>query len=195
MLSSNCYILGEAGEAAVIDPGVEHKDIENILNEQKLSLKYIILTHAHIDHILHMEELQSACGGQIIVHEDDSPLLGNALINGAVLFGLNTVFRKADLCVKDGDSLMLGDLRLEIVHTPGHTPGSICVKVENNLFTGDTLFRLGVGRTDLGAGDHDLLMKSLKILMKLEDSIKVYPGHGSATDIGYERNNNTYLWY
>lgn len=195
MLSSNCYIIGDAGEAAVIDPGVEYKAIDEILMQQKLSLKYIILTHAHIDHILHMEELQSACGGKIVVHEEDSPLLGNAMINGAALFGLNTVFGKADLCVKDGDILMLGSLRLEIVHTPGHTPGSICVKVGNTLFSGDTLFRLGVGRTDLGAGDHERLMNSLKVLMKLDDNMKVYPGHGSATDIGYERNNNMYLWY
>lgn len=195
MLSSNCYILGDAGEAAVIDPGVDYMDIEKNLEAQKLSLKYIILTHAHIDHIIRMEELRSACGGKVVIHEEDAPLLGNAMLNGAALFGLNTVFGDADLCVKDGDSLELGGIRLEILHTPGHTPGSMCVKAENCIFTGDTLFRLGIGRTDLGAGDYDRLMISLKELMKLDDSLVVYPGHGSATDIGYERNNNMSLWF
>lgn len=194
MLSSNCYILGDAGEAAVIDPAVEYEDVVQILEVQKLTLKYIILTHAHIDHILQMEELRRACGGKVVIHEEDAPLLGNAMFNGAALFGLNKVFEEADLLVKDGDSLELGGISLEILHTPGHTPGSICVKVGDSLFTGDTLFRLGVGRTDLGAGDQGCLMNSLKKLMKLDDHLKVYPGHGSSSDIEYERNNNTYLW-
>lgn len=194
MLSSNCYIIGDEGEAAVIDPGVEGAEIAKILEAQKLSLKYIVLTHAHIDHILSMEEVRNTCGGSVVIHEEDAALLGNAMFNGSALFGLNKVFKAADLCVKDGDTLELGGLKLEILHTPGHTPGSICVKIGNNLFTGDTLFKLGIGRTDLGAGDQDKMIQSLKKLMELEDSILVYPGHGSSTDIGYERNNNTYLW-
>ncbi len=194
MVSSNCYILGDSGEAAVIDPGVEQEDIIQILEAQNLTLKYIILTHAHIDHILHMEELLNACGGKTVIHAEDAPLLGNAMLNGSMLFGLTKVFRDADLQVKDGDRLELGGLKLEIIHTPGHTPGSICVRAEDCIFTGDTLFRLSVGRTDLGAGDHDRLMNSLRRLMKLEEGLKVYPGHGSASDIGYEKENNTYLW-
>jgi hydroxyacylglutathione hydrolase len=194
LLSSNCYILGEGGEAAVIDPGAKEEDIKQVLAAQQLSLKYIILTHAHIDHICRMEQLHNSCGGKVVVHKDDAPLLGNPLLNAAFLFGLDTVFNEADICVKDGDILEIGGLKLEILHTPGHTPGSMCIRAGDELFTGDTLFRLGVGRTDLGAGDHDLLMKSLKKLMTLNDSIKVYPGHGSATDIGYERSNNMYMW-
>ena len=130
----------------------------------------------------------------IVIHEEDAPLLGNAMVNGAALFGLNTVFCDADLKVKDGDRLEFGEVCLEIIHTPGHTPGSICVRVGDSLFTGDTLFRQGVGRTDLGAGDQGKLADSLKKLMMLDDNLMVYPGHGSATDIGYERKNNTYLW-
>jgi len=195
MLSSNCYILGDEGEGAVIDPGVGYKEIVQVLEAQKLALKYIILTHAHIDHILHMEELLGACGGRVVIHEEDAPLLGNAMLNGSVLFGLNKIFREADVRVKDGDSLELGGVRLQILHTPGHTPGSICVKVGDSLFSGDTLFKLGVGRTDLGAGDQTRLMNSLKKLMKLNDQLQVYPGHGSATDIGFERNNNINLWF
>lgn len=195
MLSSNCYIIGDAGEAAVIDPGVEPEEIVSILDVQKLTLKYIILTHAHIDHILHMEELLGTRGGKVAIHDEDALLLGNPMLNGAVLFGLNRSFREADLRVKDGDSLELGGIQLEIIHTPGHTPGSMCVKADGCIFTGDTLFKLGVGRTDLGAGDQTRLMDSLKKLMKLDDSLKVYPGHGSATDIGYEKNNNMNMWF
>lgn len=194
MLSANCYILGEGGEAAVIDPGVAAEDIEEVLSAQRLSLKYIILTHAHIDHICCMEQLRSICGGKVVVHDNDAPLLGNPMLNGTLLFGLNTVFSEADICVKDGDTLEIGGLKLEILHTPGHTSGSMCIMVGDELFTGDTLFKLGVGRTDLATGDHDLLVKSLNRLMKLDDKIKVYPGHGSATDIGYERNNNMGVW-
>lgn len=195
MLSSNCYIIGDAGEAAVIDPGVEPEEIVSILDMQKLTLKYIILTHAHIDHILHMEELLGARGGKVVIHEEDALLLGNPMLNGSMLFGLNRSYREADLRVKDGDNLELGGLQLEIIHTPGHTPGSICVKAGGCIFTGDTLFKLGVGRTDLGAGDQTRLMDSLKKLMKLDDNLKVYPGHGSATDIGYEKNNNMNMWF
>jgi glyoxylase-like metal-dependent hydrolase (beta-lactamase superfamily II) len=194
MLSSNCYIIGEGGEAAVIDPGVDANDIVNVLEAQQLSLKYIILTHAHIDHIIMMEEVRKRTGAKVAVHEDDGPLLGNPLLNGAVLFGQKKVFDQADILVKEGDVLDIGGLKLEILHTPGHTPGSMCIKAEDQLFTGDTLFKLGVGRTDLGAGDHDLLIKSLDRLMTLEDGIKVHPGHGSATEIGYERSHNMYMW-
>lgn len=195
MLSSNCYIIGDAGKAAVIDPGVEHEEIAEVLDTQKLTLEYIILTHAHIDHILHMEELLAARGGKVVIHDEDALLLGNPMLNGSVLFGLKKTFREADLRVKDGDSLELGGIRLEILHTPGHTPGSMCVKAEGCIFTGDTLFRLGVGRTDLGAGDQTRLMNSLKKLMKLDSGLKVYPGHGSATDIGYEKDNNMNMWF
>ena len=195
IISENCYIIGDAGEGAVIDPGVETADIVKVLDEQKLSLKYILLTHAHLDHILNMEKLRDTRGGKIVIHEEDAGLLGDPAVNGASLFGLNTVFGEADIKVREGDILKLGGLELEILHTPGHTPGSMCIKAGDNIFTGDTLFRMGVGRTDLGAGDHDKLMSSLKKLMELDDSTKVYPGHGSVTDIGYERRNNTSLWY
>lgn len=177
----------------MIDPGVGAEDVKKVLDTQKFSLKYIILTHAHIDHIIQMEQLKNICGGKFVIHHDDAPLLGNPLLNCAALFGRDTVFPEADICVKDGDTLEIGGLKLEILHTPGHTPGGICIRAGNELFTGDTLFKLGMGRTDLGAGDERLLMKSLSRLMKLDDGIKVHPGHGSATEIGYERSNNIYL--
>lgn len=199
MLDSNCYILGEDGEAAVIDPGADIKDIAAILDQHDLTLKYIILTHAHIDHIAEVDELRSSRGGKAVVHEDDAPLLGDSLLNGSALFGRDSVFKDADICVRDGHILQLGCTKLNIIHTPGHTPGGICIFVKDPdgigscIFSGDTLFRLGIGRTDLGAGDYDRLIASLRRLMELGDDIKVYPGHGSATDIGYERSFNPWL--
>lgn len=244
MLQSNCYIVGSAGkaacideagtngvagkgeaiagesetacvgEAAVIDPGVDHREVTQILNANKMILKYIILTHAHIDHIVQVNELQDACGGKVVIHEMDAPLLRDDVLNGSMMFGSDKRFREADILVKDGDTLEIGSVRLEIIHTPGHTPGSMCIKAtelmnkadDTNgsgegtasvaaaagigtccIFTGDTLFRRGVGRTDLGAGNSRQLAKSLSRLMELRDELTVYPGHGPATSIGNER--------
>lgn len=233
MLQSNCYIVGVAGEAVagdeaagmgeavggcrapgeavVIDPGVEPREVSQILEANKLTLKYIILTHAHIDHIVQVGELQDICGGKVVIHEKDAPLLGDEVLNGSVMFGSDKRYREADILVKDGDMLEIGSVRLEFIHTPGHTPGSMCIKATELMneasdagvlgteasagtgagtcciFTGDTLFRRGVGRTDLGAGDSRQLAKSLSRLMELQDDLTVYPGHGPATSIGYER--------
>lgn len=216
LLQSNCYIIGlngegdGMGEAAVIDPGADYGEVAQILDTQGLRLKYIIMTHGHIDHIQQLNELHANCGGKAVIHEEDAPFLQNPMLNGSVLFGERISFRQADLLVKDGDVLTLGDagsLKLEIIHTPGHTPGSICIKatfdgphsVENAhnvkecLFSGDTLFRLGVGRTDLAGGDSGRLTESLQRLMKLDDDLRVYPGHGPETEIAYERSSNRFL--
>ncbi len=213
MLQSNCYIIGlmgegdNMGEAVLVDPGVDYTEVVQVLEAYRLQLKYIIMTHAHVDHIFYLNELYDNCGGKVVVHEGDAPLLRNALLNGSVMFGERKSFREADLTVKDGDLLTLDGINLKIIHTPGHTPGSMCImatlvgdgsaenghNVKECLFTGDTLFRLGVGRTDLGAGNRRELEASLQRLMELADGLKVYPGHGAATEIGYERGNNPFF--
>ncbi len=211
MLQSNCYVLGIAGEAVVIDPGVEMGVIARILKENKLTLKYIILTHGHIDHIFYVGELQEACGGKVVIHEKDATLLLDEVLNGSVMFGSDKMYKEADITVRDRDTLEIGNydslksggIKLEFIHTPGHTPGSMCIKATeiipgaevggSCLFTGDTLFRRGVGRTDLGAGDSRQLTQSLQRLMELEDGLAVYPGHGPHSDIGYEKKNNRYI--
>lgn len=194
MLASNCYIVGDSGECAVIDPGVSLKEILNVVDAEKSSVKYIILTHAHIDHIVYVDELRSRTGAKVMLHEMEARALGNSFYNGSNLFGLKKEFGAADVMLKDGDIVEIGSLKLEIIHTPGHTSGGICIKAGNSLFTGDTLFRMSIGRTDLGDGDSDLLMGSIKNkLMKLEDGIIVYPGHGTTSTIGYEKENNPYI--
>lgn len=194
LLSSNCYIVGDGGEGAVIDPGVKAPDISKALEAEKLTLRYIILTHVHLDHILSVEQLRRQYGAPVLVHRLDAGALADPVRNGAALFGVDTVFGAADICLEHGDIYKTGGQELEIIHTPGHTPGSICIKAGENLFTGDTLFRLGIGRTDLEGGNtRDITDSLMNRLMTLDDEVKVFPGHGPGSTIGYERHNNPYL--
>lgn len=194
MFGSNCYILGDDGEGAVIDPGVDTGEIMRVVDEAGLAVKYIILTHAHIDHICSVDELRDRTGAKVLVHEADAPSLPDSRLNGSAMFSSRRAFREADVLLKDGDSVNLGGLKLQIIHTPGHTPGGICIKVENIVFTGDTLFRMSIGRTDLGNGDHDTLIRSITgKLFNLEDDTVVYPGHGPSSTIGYEKMRNPFV--
>ena len=194
MLASNCYILGDGGEGAVIDPGTPAQEIVETVEKLGLKIKYILLTHAHIDHMLSVDKVRVLLDAPVLVHEKDAPSMSHDWYNGSYLFGASEKFEDADILLKDNDVLEVGGLELEILHTPGHTPGGICIKAGNLLFTGDTLFRMSVGRTDLGNGDPEELMDSLRNkLMRLEDDLVVYPGHGMPTTIGYERANNPHF--
>lgn len=194
MLASNCYIVGDNGEGIIIDPGADSEEILDSVRETGLKVKYIMLTHPHIDHILSVDKIREILNVKVLIHEDDANALASSWHNGSKLFGLENTFNDADILLKDGDVIEAGGLKFEIMHTPGHTPGGICIKVGNNIFTGDTLFRMSIGRTDLGTGDHDDIMDSLvNKLMKLEDDIVVHPGHGTTTTIGYERKFNPYI--
>ncbi len=194
MLGANCYTVGDAGKAAVIDPCAPAKEITSVLEKLGMELECIILTHAHVDHILSMDELKSVTGAKVMAHEEDAELLSDPRLNGSMLFGLKNTFPQPDVFLKDGDTVEIGSLTMKVIHTPGHTPGSICLLAEDAVFTGDTLFNLAVGRTDLGCGSEEDLRKSLKEkLMALDDAIRVYPGHGTSTSIGYERAYNPFI--
>lgn len=194
MFGSNCYILGDGGEGAVIDPGVDTGEIMEVVDEAGLAVKYIILTHAHIDHICSVDELRDRTGAKVLVHEADAPSLPDSWLNGSAMFGLRRTFREADVLLKDGDIVNLGGLKLQIIHTPGHTPGSICINVENIVLTGDTLFRMSIGRTDLGNGDQDALIRSITgKLFNLGDDTVIYPGHYTSSTIGYEKRHNPFV--
>jgi hydroxyacylglutathione hydrolase len=194
MLGSNCYLIGSEGEGAIIDPGASSKDILEMVSQSGLKVKYIILTHAHLDHILSLDKIREELGVEVAAHEEDANSLSDSWTNGASLFGSHSTFKDADILLKDGQILKLGNLNLEIIHTPGHTPGGICIKVGDIIFTGDTLFRMSIGRSDLGRGDHEALMNSIKNkLMTLDDDVVIYPGHGTTSTIGYERANNPFI--
>ncbi len=188
----NCYILGCAKtlEAVIIDPGAEDDRIKGRLNRDKLSARYIINTHGHADHI----GANGKFGLPVMIHRSDIPFLNSPAKNLSAMLGMTISSPPADRALEDGDKLYVGDLILEVIHTPGHTPGSISVKCGDIVFTGDALFNEGIGRTDFPYGSEEDLLKSIrKKLLILPDSTKVYPGHGAATTIGYEKTHNPFL--
>jgi len=167
-LLTNCYLLVSNGEAAVIDPGGGAKAILKEIEESGAKLKFIILTHGHWDHTLSALKIKKETGAKILLHEAEKEF----------------VKPKVDEFLKDGDKIKIGDSLLKVIHTPGHTKGSICLLGENEIFTGDTIFKDGYGRTDLKGGSQEDLEDSLKKLKKfLKPEVKVYPGHGETFKI------------
>ena len=186
-LMTNCYIVSSGNkDAFIIDPGDEAKTIKKIINDEKLNIKFIINTHSHIDHIKADCEL----GFPVYIHKLDALALEDPSKNTSTY-----VLGEFDACkpkrlLNGQDIIKFNDLEMEVMHTPGHTPGGICLKIDNVVFTGDTLFRDGIGRTDLPDGSYEDIMSSIKDkLLCLDDSVEVYPGHGEASTIGRERGN------
>lgn len=196
-VGTNCYIIGceETREGAVIDPGGSPQHIMRIVEEEKLTIKYIINTHGHIDHIAANAKIKEATGAAILIHEADAKMLTSSASNLSLFMGHRITSPAADRLLKDGDKIQIGTtIELEVIHTPGHTPGGICLKTGNIIFCGDTLFAGSIGRTDFPGGSFTTLIRSIKErLMCFDDDTICYPGHGPATTIGFERLNNPFL--
>jgi glyoxylase-like metal-dependent hydrolase (beta-lactamase superfamily II) len=191
--AANCYIVGcpETKKACVIDPGGEHDKIVEALKEYDLTCESIVLTHGHMDHIGGLAGLAEKTGAQILIHEEDADMLKDPRINLSGSMGGDAISITANRLLKDNDRIDFGNLRLKVIHTPGHTPGSICLKINEHLFAGDTLFQRSVGRTDLAGGNQNALVQSIKKkLYKLPEDTVVYPGHGPDTTIGFEKKGN-----
>jgi glyoxylase-like metal-dependent hydrolase (beta-lactamase superfamily II) len=192
----NCYILAadENSEAIIIDPGQDEDKIKRILNQHRLRPAFIINTHGHIDHI----GCDDKFGVPVYIHQEDSALLKNPELNLSN-FLLSAYSVKSEIKpLKDKEIIALGQMQLEVIHTPGHTPGGICLLMKNPknkiLFTGDSLFYQGIGRTDFPGADENQLIKSIKEkLLNLTDDTIVYPGHGPSSTIGKEKKNNPFL--
>ncbi|MGO1819894.1 MAG: MBL fold metallo-hydrolase [Senegalia sp. (in: firmicutes)] len=193
---ANCFIVAsqETKDAIIIDPSDNTKGLIGIINDENLNVKYIVLTHGHGDHIGGIVELKEATNSEILIHEDDKEMLEDKELNLSSQMPMVTVEISPDALLKDGDLIKFGNLEAKVIHTKGHTKGCISIKIGDNIFTGDTLFKGSIGRTDLYGGSYDDIIASIKDkLMIYEDHITVYPGHGPSSTIGYERNNNPFL--
>jgi glyoxylase-like metal-dependent hydrolase (beta-lactamase superfamily II) len=195
-IQANCYILGceETLEAVVIDPGGESDRILLTLSEAKLTLKYIINTHGHFDHVSANRPLKEATGAQILIHPQDAPML-DQLSSSAAMFGLSSENSPPpDRSLDEGDTVRFGTITMKVIHTPGHTLGGISLHTDGAVFVGDTLFAGSVGRTDFPGGDAGTLKASIQEkLFTLGDDVTVYPGHMGTTSIGQERRHNPFV--
>ncbi len=192
----NCLLIQDeqTNIGAVIDPADNAKEILRMCQIEGIELKYILLTHAHFDHMLALEELREATGVPLALHRLEAASLLDPNITYMAQFAKGSASSKpAEILLSDGDTITLGNTELTVMHTPGHTVGSVCYCSGDILITGDTLFMGTVGRCDLFGGDEHVLMESLKRLSMLEGDYTVYPGHGPITTLSNEKNYNIYL--
>jgi len=201
ILATNCYLLlcDDTRESLIIDPGFSIEEANTVLERIRRSrakVKYIVNTHGHFDHISGNGLLKDTLKAEILIHKDDACMLTDPSRNLSYMLGLTVLSPRPDRLLEDGEKIEVGELQLIVMHTPGHTEGSISLfcKEENAVFTGDTLFAGSVGRTDLPGASLQKLLKSLnERLLKLPDETIVYPGHGGKTTIGRERRTNPFL--
>ncbi len=196
IFESNCFLVYDetTGDGVVVDPGGDTAPLLQEIQQRQLKVRYILNTHGHIDHIAANAYLVAATGAAIGIHPADRELLATG--GGAEWFDLAYVpSPPPTLELTDGQVVEVGRLHLQVIHTPGHTPGSICFYIpeEEALLTGDTLFASSVGRTDFPGGSSHALTESLKRLLALPPQTIIYPGHGSATTLDRERRHNPWL--
>ena len=192
MMETNCYIVGDEStkEVFIIDPGSDYKKIKNIIDAGGLKPQVVINTHGHGDHIGADNEFDLP----VWIHGSDAEFLQDPSKNLSGAFGFLLKTKAASRILKEGDVLTVGRVKLDVIHTPGHTPGSICLKGDDVVFTGDTLFCEGIGRTDFAYGSEEDILRSVKEkLFILPDDYAVYPGHGPSTSIGHEKQNNPFI--
>jgi glyoxylase-like metal-dependent hydrolase (beta-lactamase superfamily II) len=187
------------GDAAIIDPAGDGERLQELAKRERLNVRYILNTHGHADHVLANAQLKVLVGCPVGMHEADDAFFSQEAVREASLRELGfPAPERADMRLRDGDVLKLGDARVEVIHTPGHTPGSVCFLVEGNLFTGDTLFVGAAGRTDLTGGSLDDLLRSIsERLIVLPDDTVIWPGHDygqtPSSTIAREKAENVYI--
>jgi hydroxyacylglutathione hydrolase len=195
-LETNCYLVSDPGNAKtlVIDPGGEGKRIVETIRKKKLLREAIINTHGHADHTGANQLLKKTFDIDIYMHKSEEVFLENPFFSGSNIFVTDqSTFKKADVYLEDGSEIRVGGMVFKVIHTPGHSAGGICLAVEGAIFSGDTLFRGDIGRSDLPGGDEETLMRSLKIFSKFPKSTAIYPGHGPSSTLEYEFSENPYL--
>ncbi len=196
-LDTNCYVVASehAGEAIVIDPAGNVGVILDTIAAKGLDVKYILLTHGHWDHFGVADILAKKTGAKIGIHKDDFEMIGNPMLSMGFMAGEGEdSMIKADFELTDGQIIKVGDMDIKVIHTPGHTQGSVTIQIGDLLFTGDLIFYRSVGRTDLAGSSFESLVASIKDkIYKYPDQVKIYPGHGPSTTVGDEKRNNPYV--
>lgn len=194
---TNCYIIIDtaSGESAVVDPGEYTPALENALRSRGIEkVKYILLTHGHFDHICGAFSLKENFGGEVLIHAEDRICLESTKWSLCdTVEGYVQTVMSPDGELAEGDTLMLGETEISVMHTPGHTRGGVCFIADGKIFSGDTLFKVGIGRTDLPGGHLRTLVNSLRRIGSLPGDYDIYPGHGGSTTLSSELSQNSLL--
>lgn len=187
---ANCYLLIEENQCAIIDPGADPEDIINEIGKLNVEPKFILLTHGHMDHVGAVEKIKETYDIPFYINKKDEELIKNK----EYIFGSFGKYQNADKYLEEGNEFSLGNLTIKAIETPGHSLGGMCFLVNDVIFTGDTLFRESIGRSDFVGGDHNELINSIQNkIMTLDSNIKVLPGHGPQSTIGFEKENNPFF--
>ena len=182
---SNSYLIVSDGQAALVDAGISASRVQETLKKEGATLKYILLTHGHFDHTLSADTLREATDASLVIHGFDAEMLTDAEKSALAFFmGRHDTVNPCEKTVSEGDVVEIGSDKIRVIHTPGHSKGSVCYLVGNTLFTGDTLFNGGYGRFDLYGGDFKVLCSSLKLLKTLDADLDIMAGHGESTKLG-----------
>ncbi|MDR3349944.1 MAG: MBL fold metallo-hydrolase [Acidaminococcales bacterium] len=195
-LGTDCYIAANEKEkrGVIIDPGADARRILQTVKDEGLTIEAILLTHGHSDHIGALKEVAGALKVPVMIGEKDANMLTSARINLSAFMGENITCDKASRLLKDGEIIEVAGLSFEVMATPGHTPGGCCFKCGDVVFCGDTIFCESIGRTDFPGGSYSQLLQSIKSkILTLADGVKLLPGHGPATEVGWERRMNPFL--
>ena len=196
VIGTNCYVVinEEQKKGVVIDPGGDADQILEKIKQKGITIEAIFLTHGHSDHIMAVDEVREITGAKVYISEADADMLTKASSNLSVYMGAGREFKAADEFLVDGETITAAGLKFQVVATPGHTKGGICLLCGDTVFCGDTIFSESIGRTDLPGGSYSQILHSIKTkIMVLPDEMKLLPGHGPATTIGWERRRNPFL--
>ena len=193
LMMVNCYVVYDGDEAVIVDPGGASQEVLDFIDERNLTVKAIVNTHGHADHIAGNAWFMEKTGAPLLIHIDEEAYLSSEELNLARLVRAEFPVVKADRLLKDGDFIPVGDGKLEVLHTPGHSPGGISLYAPGFVISGDTLFQGSVGRWDLPNGDRDVLQESVLRLARLPLDTVVYPGHCDITTIRAEIKSNPFL--
>lgn len=194
--TANCYLVIDdaTNNGFLVDPGAYGVRQKEYIKSQKVEkLDYILLTHGHFDHITGVKEFRDEFQSKVVIHQKDESCLRDSIKSLALTQGLPSPGIKADIIVSDGTKLPFSGGEIEVIHTPGHTKGGVCYKIGDMLFTGDTLFKGTVGRTDFPGGSLNEIVDSLDKLKALKGEFKIYPGHEGETTLETEKENNPYM--